>query len=524
MGTIANEPIVALRNRIAHSAAEVKGYLQENQGCINAALSLLADETSYGLVREYLDLIDKEQFRISEGTGVSEMPLLMKRLKASDSDLDRIKVLATSVISDLWEIPLFVKEIIGKCEIRAMSEGDGSLYYALDFSWLNDRSCKGDGKQENLLKRVVAVSGAMYSFSNVDLVKAFGIIPYLFHAEYGCDVKMVTYDTGEEYPYQKLLPGLEIVKIKDKRPVGMVNYVRENAVDIDLLILQGAYEYNHDVVVTYKKENPTGKIFMNLDQNSEWMDRIIWDDPSYREMMDLVDIKGSTCKPMQDHLNEKWPWHIDCVHQGYYNIFGFEDDMEKVLANKEKTILCVARHGTWQKATEVLLEAFARIEAMIPEWRLELVGSIEEEFKSYIEEYYGRYPLLRDRVVFFGNIQDRQKLHEHFLKAGIFTLTSRVEGGTPNVIAEALKAGCAIALTRFDAYPDTVGPLDDEDKVCGLTADIDDIDGYADILERLCNSDDLDELQRNACWRADRYFDAIKIERELYGKLIHAEQ
>ena len=116
---------------------------------------------------------------------------------------------------------------------------------------------------------------------------------------------------------------------------------------------------------------------------------------------------------MQDHLNEKWPWHIDCVHQGYYNIFGFEDDREAVLGSKEKVILCVARHGTWQKATEVLLEAFAYIEETIPEWKLELVGSVEEDFKSYIEEYYRRYPKLRERVLFFGNIRDRQRLAVH---------------------------------------------------------------------------------------------------------------
>ena len=89
------------------------------------------------------------------------------------------------------------------------------------------------------------------------------------------------------------------------------------------------------------------------------------------------------------------------------------------------------------------------------------------------------------------------------------------------MIAEALEAGCAIALTKFDAYLDAIGPLDEEDRVCGLAAEIDDVIGYADILKRLCHSERLSEMQRNACWRADRYFDAIKIERELYGKLVN---
>lgn len=508
---------IGLRGRGKIQYSELINELKKNRAKIEEAIGLL-EEGSEALIREIVSDILAWKCRPADFPVGSVMPELIMKLRNYDfNDHEEICVPACSVLSDLWEIPLFYRNVTDDGKICARRSGEGNIQYVMCDG---DIICKETGLEEKYeIRKVVAISGALYSFTNVDLVKAFGMIPYLFHRMYGCEVKLVSYEGNETYPYLDLLTGLKMELIENKPPESMVKYIHDNSKNIDLLIIQGAYEYNHDVVVEYKRQNPGGKIFMNLDQNSEWMDRIIWDDPDYYEMMSLIDVKGSTCKPMQVFLNEKWPWHIECIHQGYYDLFGFNDNIDEILKNKKKIILCVARHGTWQKATEVLMEAFAMIESDISEWRLELVGSVEEDFNRYIEEYYNKYPSLKERVLFTGNISDRKLLHEYFKRAGIFSLTSRIEGGTPNVISEALYTGCAIALTMFDAYPDAIGPLDDDDKICGMAAPVDDVEGYANILKKLCMSEILGEYQKNARWRAEKYFDSEKIERYLYGKL-----
>ncbi len=510
---------VALRGSKKTDYRDVYRVIVEEEELIEKAIGFLADDESKNIVCEIIDNIMSGKCRTSDEKIESEMNGLINKLKeAGQSSGFELDLPACSVISDIWEIPLFFKNIIQNGIVKARFDENGKANYLLS-NVIKEGVSESIKKTKYKIDRVVAISGALYKFSNVDLVKDVGMIPYLFHELYGCEVKMVTYKGDETYPYLKLLPGMQMELIEDDPPESMLRYICDNSENIDLLIIHGAFEYNHDVVVEYKKRNPDGKIFLHLDQNSEWMDRIIWDDPDYIEMMEKIDVKGSSCKSMQVHLNEKWPWHIECIRQGFYNVFGFDDDIDEVLRNKEKTILCAARHGTWQKATGVLLEAFAMIEDDISEWKLELAGSVEESFEEYIDEYYNKYPKLKSRVVFLGNISDRKQLHEHYIKAGIFALTSRIEGGTPNVISEALYSGCAIAITMFDAYLDAIGPLEENDRICGKASTIDDVEGYASILKELCLSDRLGVYQKNARWRAEEYFDAVKIERYLYGKL-----
>lgn len=515
-----NLPRIALRGKKQINYSDIYNEIVEADKVISEAISLLADIESRELVEGTIQDIMNGRCIAARETTESKMPELIKRLKERQNDqFFEMIIPACSVLSDIWEIPIFFKEITTDGEISTRVDDDGSIQYLLS---KGDRASLGgeyESQKKYEIRKVVALSGALYTFLNVELVKDVGMIPYYFHKLYGCDVKMVTYKEQETYPYLELLPGMQMELIEYDPPKSMVRYIHDNAEDIDLLIIHGAFEYNHDVICEYKRQNPGGKIFMHLDQNSEWMDRIIWDAPDYMEMMDLVDVMGSSCKSMQIHLNEKWPWHVECIRQGFYNVFGYDDDINELLKNKEKTILCAARHGTWQKATEVLLEAFAIIKDDISDWKLELVGSIEEEFESYIEEYFDKNPELRSRVIFYGNVFDRKQLHDHYLRAGIFTLTSRIEGGTPNVISEALYSGCAIALTMFDAYLDAVGPLDEDDRICGKAVPIDDIEGYACMLKELCMDEGLNEYQKNARWRAEKYFDAVEIERYLYGKL-----
>lgn len=163
-----------------------------------------------------------------------------------------------------------------------------------------------------------------------------------------------------------------------------------------------------------------------------------------------------------------------------------------------------------QKSTHVLLDAFALAAKDLPGWELHLAGDVVKEFNSVIESYWKRFPELKERVRFLGHISDRDMLYKEYQKAKVFALPSTFEGGA-NVIAEALYAGNAIAITKIDEYKDAT-----DCGRCGMASDIGDISGFADILRKLCSSEHLEELCRHAHEYARDNYDMEKIVARLY--------
>jgi glycosyltransferase involved in cell wall biosynthesis len=86
----------------------------------------------------------------------------------------------------------------------------------------------------------------------------------------------------------------------------------------------------------------------------------------------------------------------------------------------------VGRLGSREKATEVLLEAYSRIQDL-KNWKLILVGDYENQFHDYISEYFERNPHLREKIVFAGFIEDRNRIYQYYAQSKIFCFTSRRE-------------------------------------------------------------------------------------------------
>ena len=112
-------------------------------------------------------------------------------------------------------------------------------------------------------------------------------------------------------------------------------------------------------------------------------------------------------------------------------------------------------------------------------------------------------------------ITDRIALSKEYDKAKIFALTSSTEGGTPNVIAEALWSGCVMAVTRFDAWEDCI----DEGR-CGMASPVGDVEAYANSLLTLCKDPDLRQKSARAKEYAGERFDMRKNVDHLYDLLV----
>ena len=95
------------------------------------------------------------------------------------------------------------------------------------------------------------------------------------------------------------------------------------------------------------------------------------------------------------------------------------------VSEKEKILLTVGRIGTHQKNTELLLDVLAVLS--LGDWKMYIVGPIEDDFQPKIDAFYQAHPEKRESVVFTGMISQREKFLLYD-RARVFVLTSRHEG------------------------------------------------------------------------------------------------
>lgn len=93
--------------------------------------------------------------------------------------------------------------------------------------------------------------------------------------------------------------------------------------------------------------------------------------------------------------------------------------------DKESIILHVGRTGTHQKATEILLDAFAGCEEAEC-WRLALIGGMEGSFKPSFDAFLKAHPDAAKRINHLGFVE-KETLHEYYRKAKILAMPSRYE-------------------------------------------------------------------------------------------------
>lgn len=97
----------------------------------------------------------------------------------------------------------------------------------------------------------------------------------------------------------------------------------------------------------------------------------------------------------------------------------------KCYIKKEKIILSVARFGSYPKNTDFLLHCLGQID--LQDWKVYLVGSVEEGFQDSVEQFYERRPDLRTSIIFKGEIHDADELNTLYQRASVFILPSRFE-------------------------------------------------------------------------------------------------
>lgn len=392
-------------------------------------------------------------------------------------------------------------------------------------------------RQDKLLERIVdsdpsfenidihgIFTPAVHSFrrwGNVELLKDKCLTGYMLANELDTRAVMLFGTKAADYPYKEILPGLEVLysdaESGDAR-VYIEHLVKEH-LQMDLLILHGIYRQTVGYLDAYRKYRPDGKVYCGLDLNTYWMEHIMWEDAIIKNFAKQCDIIATSCRSLRDALNRNPKVSFPCrwIPNGFLNPYNTEIIADASV--KKNIILTVGRIGTDQKNSHELLVAFLKIYNELPEWELRLVGTIEPEFKPFIDGYFEAFPFLRDRVTFTGAITDKTELYREYAQAKLFALTSCYEGGTPNVYAEALVHGCMFVTSDIDAADDITnfGEL-------GLKYKLGDIDELANSIMKLSLNADGNKLQQHiskaleyASKHYDWYRNAKKLAYMLYG-------
>ena len=344
-------------------------------------------------------------------------------------------------------------------------------------------------------------------WKNIQLLKDCGLVPYYLAKI--IDAKPVMYFGSKvsDYPYLNDISGMEMLYHENEYDLECAykNFLLNNYTKMDVLVLYGMYNESLSYLDAYRQLRPDGKVYCGLDMNSWWMNGVLWDSEPAKQFASQSDVIATSCRLVRDSLNRNPNVHFPCrwFTNGFFNPTG-----KPVVANAEKKdniILTVGRIGTKQKNNEELLAAFAQVSDVLNGWCLHLVGPIEPDFDIYINNYYQKYPHLKEKVIFTGSIVDKAALYDEYTRAKIFVITSKEEGGTPNVYAEALFHGCMFVTSDIDGADDITnyGEL-------GAVYTSGDVKGLTDALLNVCSDADVNAFQqhipKNLAY-ANKYYD-----------------
>lgn len=332
----------------------------------------------------------------------------------------------------------------------------------------------------------------------VHLYKDVGGIPYALAKYCGWQATFVYNDVNgiihnEDYEkyvkldtihYPKILCKL---KLRYYKYFQVIKYVWKNAPKYDVINFYHCHKFIRFLCWLAKKANPNIVTYVKLDMGISGFlkEQMQGNKCSIWKSTDLFTVEA---KKYVDELNKipKFNRKVQYLPNGFFGDIctTFKD------IKKEKIILTVGRLGTYQKNTEILVNAFCAIDKeKISDWKLFLVGPMTDEFKVWLDKKIGTNEFYKDKIVITGNIADKEKLYEMYSRASVFILPSRFEG-FPLVIQEALHFSCFPIITDCFAGADEIvkkeyGTIIENENIEMLIQAIENvIDKYPDCIGR----------------------------------------
>ena len=302
---------------------------------------------------------------------------------------------------------------------------------------------------------------------NVNLIKE-GAIPYYLYKYFGYKVTIVSYKNGD-YPYaDTLVKGVDIRfitknNVRDKKTDrslvnilrgSVVRYIKENFNNIDILHLTGFSKETLVYAYIFKKYNKNGIVYVKADTDYgiahiDYLENFFKRN-LLKNFFNKVDLYSVESSPVLKYFHEKYKNILTGLISRPIPFLYFGPLFEDVDTKKEKIILTVARLGSHQKNSELLVRAFIRLNQ--PDWSLVLIGSYDEEFNEWISRVLAPHPEVKKRVRLLGSLEDREELFDWYRRSAIFCLPSRHES-FGIALLEASANGCFPITTGVMEIP-----------------------------------------------------------------------
>lgn len=368
-----------------------------------------------------------------------------------------------------------------------------------------------------MLRQTATFCTVFPTYRDFHFFKDPGQIPFRF-AKIGYKARIVCYCSSAE-KFAETGKYLDIVKIPGtwfnrKFNAGLLKYLLLHAREIDIL---NVFHYSWSslfLAFIYKTINRKGFVYLKLDYcayalrkpgDSDSMGNGLPDTGTasfkgrikailvrrfFVRRVDLWSVEDEQSREILESRHDFLRGKLITVYNGHTS--DLPSSVEACPASqKEDIILTAGRLGSWQKATEVLLEAFKSI-APATEYDLHLAGAAESGFESYLESYLKENPFLKARIKYHGPLE-RKELYSLYCRSKIFCLPSRFEG-MAIVFPEAMYYGNVIITTDNTSLKPLV-----EKHHFGLTVARDNSAILADALLKMASDrETLDEMAANA--------------------------
>lgn len=283
--------------------------------------------------------------------------------------------------------------------------------------------------------------------TNVDLIKDEGQIPSTLGNIKNVDATIVSCHIESNAANMNSVPGLSVkhIPLIINNPITGIVYLFLNSKKIDWLNIYFAGRQAYIWMRLYRFLNRRGHIYLKLDLDFRGCD--LYDSNAkerriFKKNVAIADIVSVESKAVKERIQKYSAKELLIIEDGISKL----NFKPVVNVDRDDIFITVGRLGTYQKATDILLEAFEK-SSQKHNWKLKLIGNIQEDFKGYIEEFYEKYPDMRGRVIFTGSINDREALYSEYCHAKVFVLPSRWESFGISA-AEALYCGCHLILSN----------------------------------------------------------------------------
>lgn len=173
---------------------------------------------------------------------------------------------------------------------------------------------------------------------------------------------------------------------------------------------------------------------------------------------------------------------------------------QDLFTTRENTIIAIGSQRRWHiKGFDILIKAWAKISPSHPKWKLQFIGTIDDDKISDMVKSYN----LEKSVEFLGWTDNIGSILQ---TKSIYVLSSRHEG-FPCSLLEAMSQGCACVAFNCKTGPNEII----SDGISGLLVRNGDIDHLATKLEQLLNDEQMRLLFSKNATEEVRRFETSKI-------------